>query len=137
MFVYIAPKECGVLKYHAHAGSNRSGHVTNHRTVCMTTDREGRDRAEAVSRKTRGYLNPPVAGGAVINSHRAISQGIAKPAAMHMAQRCYGLYGEGQRDSMSCQKYYSAPVDHKTDMIIHKIRVVMRLQIIIAALFPV
>lgn len=32
------------------------------------------------------YLNPPVASGAVVNSHGAIGQGITKSAAMHMAQ---------------------------------------------------
>lgn len=31
-------------------------------------------------------LYPPVAGGPVVNSHSAIGQSIAKPAAMHMAK---------------------------------------------------
>lgn len=49
---------------------------------------------------TLQYLDPPVAGGAVINPHCAVGQGVAEPAAVHVAQGRDRLNG-GEHDAGS------------------------------------
>lgn len=57
-------------------------------------------------------FDPPVAGSTVIHSDSAISQGVAEPAAMHMAEGGNSLFGE---DTSTAQSHnHMKPLNYTT-----------------------